>query len=104
MSRVCHSVANEWIEVRGDTAVAESYVIAFTTSPGTSGSMDQLTGGRYLDRVDRRGGEWKYADRRFVLDWTMSQPTTDQSREGMLVMLAKGGRYPDDPVYRHWQV
>jgi hypothetical protein len=102
LKRMYHSVANQIIEVRGASAVAESYVIAFGTAPGGTGDNDQLMGGRYLDRFERRDGVWKYTSRRFVLDWSIDQPSSDRSDAGMLAMLSFGGRFPDDPVYALW--
>jgi hypothetical protein len=46
-----HSIANEWIEVKGDHAVGEHYVIAHMCT----GGQDVMTGGRYIDRYERRG-------------------------------------------------
>ncbi len=100
--RVYHSIANEWVEVQGETAVAESYVIAFTTTPTPTGGSDALVGGRYLDRFERRNGIWKCSHRQFVMDWSMDQPASDRSDAGMLSMLPSGGRFPDDPVYPLW--
>ncbi len=98
-----HSVANEWIDVKGDIAVAESYVIAFTRVPAEAGFTDDLTGGRYIDRFERRDGVWKYTHRTFVMDWTMSSPSTDQTGQGMYESLkTRGGKIPDDPLYEFW--
>jgi hypothetical protein len=98
-----HTVANEWIEVKGDVAVAESYVIAFTMVPGENGYTDDLTGGRYVDRFERRGGVWKFTHRTFVMDWLISNPSTDQTGQGMYESLkTRGGKYPDDPLYAFW--
>jgi hypothetical protein len=102
LTRMYHSVANEWSKVDGDQAVAESYVIAFTTGPD---GMDEFTGGRYLDRFERVGGVWKYNHRSYVMDWTMRQPTTDQSDEpGSMYesLRTRGSSFPDDPVYALW--
>jgi len=103
VEKMFHSVNNEWIDVRGDTAVAETYVIAFTTTPNGDAKTDDFTGGRYLDRFERRDGVWKFTHRTFVIDWHISQPTTDQSGEGLFAQLTTvGRRSKDDPVYAHW--
>ena len=102
LKRMYHSVANEWSKVEGDQAVAESYVIAFTTD---AQDMDELTGGRYLDRFERRDGAWKFTQRSYVMDWTMRQPSTDQSDQpgGMYESLrTRGSSFPGDPVYALW--
>ena len=109
LKRMYHSVANEWSRVEGDSAVAESYVIAFTTAreeaDEASTDMDELIGGRYLDRFERRDGTWKFTHRSYVMDWTMRQPSTDQSDEpdSMYASLrTRGTAFPKDPVYALW--
>ncbi|TCU57904.1 SnoaL-like protein [Novosphingobium sp. PhB57] len=94
-----HSIANQWIEVEGDGAVGETYVIAVSTSRGDE-KTDTLTGGRYVDRFERRDGRWAIADRTFVLDWARSEPSTRDMTGGMYAALdLHGCRGKDDPVY-----
>ena len=50
-----HSVANEWVEVRGDEAVGEHYALAQMVQ----GHTEVLTGGRYIDRYVKRDGKWQ---------------------------------------------
>jgi len=98
-----HTVNNEWIEVRGDKAIAETYVIAYAKQPDGDDYLDQFTGGRYLDQFEKRDGAWKYVHRTFVMDWQTSEPTTDQGDAGMLATLkTRGGKYPNDPLYEFW--
>lgn len=104
MKRMAHSVANEWLQIDGDDAVGESYVIAFTTSAGDDGDVDEFNGGRYLDRFARRDGVWKFTHRTFVPDWSTRHPSSDASDEGMMAQLkTRGTRGPDDPVYGLWK-
>lgn len=103
--RMAHSVANEWVQVDGDEAMSETYVIAMTTSATDDGERDALTGGRYLDRFERIDGAWKFSHRTFVLDWQIQQPSTDQrdDPDGMYAALTtRGCLYPEDPVYSFW--
>ncbi len=93
-----HSVANEWIDVRGDEAVGEHYVIAQMVQAGT----EVLTGGRYIDRYVRRNGRWLIQSRTFVADWNHSHPST-MERDGFYEALTNRGCFgPSDPVYAHW--
>jgi hypothetical protein len=93
-----HSVANEWIEVKGDHAVGEHYIIA----QHTSGGADVMTGGRYIDSYERRGGIWKIKSRTFVVDWTRTDPTT-MTTEGFYEALKNRGQWGrEDLVYAHW--
>lgn len=103
--RMSHSVSNQWIQVDGALAVAETYVIALDTRTEDDGDVDSLTGGRYLDRFENIGGAWKFMHRTFVHDWQIQQPSTDQrdDPDGMYAALkTRGGHFPDDPVYAFW--
>lgn len=94
-----HSIANQWIEVDGDGAVGETYVIAVSTSRGDE-KTDTLTGGRYIDRFERRDGRWAISERTFVLDWLRSEPSTRDMTGGMYAALdLHGSRGRNDPVY-----
>ncbi len=93
-----HSVANEWVDVRGDEAVGEHYAIAQMVQAGT----EVLTGGRYIDRYVKRDGKWLIQSRTFVADWNHSHPST-MEREGFYEALANRGCFGNaDPIYAHW--
>ncbi len=104
MQRMTHTVANEHIEVRRDEAVAESYVVAFTTFEASEGeAVDEITAGRYLDRFALRDGTWKFTERRFVTDFSTRQSAQPESPEAMTAQLTlRGKRSADDPVYAFW--
>jgi 3-phenylpropionate/cinnamic acid dioxygenase small subunit len=93
-----HSVANEWIEVRGDHGVGEHYIIAHSRG----GEQDTMTGGRYIDSYERRGGEWRIASRTFVCDWTATHPTTYEGGGFYEALSTRGSYGSGDPVYAHW--
>ena len=46
---------------------------------GTKGEVpkDLITGGRYIDRYERRDGEWKIRHRTFVVDLATSKESKD---------------------------
>jgi hypothetical protein len=93
-----HSIANEWIEVKGDHAVGEHYILAHSRAGGN----DTLTGGRYIDSYERRDGLWKIRSRSFINDWTAVHPTTFETG-GFYEPLATRGCYGNaDPVYALW--
>ena len=67
MERHSHQITNALIEVDGDSAVSESYVtvVLWMESP----ELTEITArGRYLDRWQRRDGQWKIVHREHVLD------------------------------------
>ncbi len=66
-----HLIGNYSCELDGDTAYTETYCLA-ASDWGTGEHV--IAYNRYIDRFDKRNGEWKIADRRVVLDVTCNAP------------------------------
>jgi hypothetical protein len=99
MHRTQHAISNMLIDIHGDTARAETYCQAYHEIDGPSGRVEMVVGGRYLDRLERRDGAWRIADRTYVMDWNRNIPSTAQWDEGIYAGLRRrGGRLPDDPL------
>ena len=99
MHRTQHAISNILIDIDGDTARAETYCQAYHEIDGPSGRVEMVVGGRYLDRLERRNGAWRIADRTYVMDWNRNIPSTAQWDEGIYAGLKRrGGRLPDDPL------
>ena len=62
-----HNVTSHTSEIDGDVAHAETYVIVVLRL--ADGEPVRVGGGRYLDRLERRNGEWRIALRRVIMDW-----------------------------------
>ncbi|MCG8443112.1 MAG: nuclear transport factor 2 family protein, partial [Caulobacterales bacterium] len=57
-------------------------------------------GGRYVDRLEKRGKEWKIAHRQVVMDWNQNEISTAIWDEGMFKTLTlRGARGPADIVF-----
>jgi hypothetical protein len=97
--RTQHRLANILIEFDGaDAARCESYVVAYHNMPVDDGREDVIFGGRYLDRFERRDGEWRIAYRKLVMDFSQRQSAApDLGVFGSLPIT--GGHYPADPLY-----
>jgi len=65
-----HNITTHTCEIEGDVAHCESYVIGSMVF--RDGKSVSLMGGRYLDRLERRDGEWKIALRRCTIEWALS--------------------------------
>jgi hypothetical protein len=90
-----HYVSNQTIEIKGDEAHVETYFLASLTRP--TGTID-LTGGRYTDRMERRGGNWAIADRIVIVEWAGSLPSgSATSISGSLFVNSTHDR--SDPSY-----
>jgi hypothetical protein len=68
MLAVVHHVGQSNIELAGDVAAGETYVIATYVLPGPDGPRTTMLMARYLDRFEKRDGEWLIADRFVAFD------------------------------------
>lgn len=106
-----HHLANVLIDVQGDVAFTESYFVAYHRIPAdledpqgaladhTPGLEEDLfIAGRYIDRFERRGGQWKIAHRTGVHDWQRWEPADERGFQGPVSGLI-GRRDKTDPVY-----
>jgi hypothetical protein len=90
-----HLLMNHRLQLDGASASAETYFIS-VAKPVDSDRIEQV-GGRYLDRFQRRNGQWRIAHRLVLLDW---QSVGDAS--GMAARLShshRGFRDRNDPSY-----
>lgn len=68
-----HYVTNTHYEISGDKAEGELYFMAFHRM--NEDDKHVWVGGRYLDKYERRGGEWRIAHRSIVWDFVQSHQT-----------------------------
>lgn len=62
-----HNITSHNCAIDGDIAHAESYVLVFALRKENAEIFS--LGARYVDRLERRGGEWRIAHRRMVKDY-----------------------------------
>jgi hypothetical protein len=93
-------IGNALIQVDPDGwhARGETYVICYMQVAAPEGRRDLVIGGRYLDRFERRGDEWRILDRVYALDWNQNVASTDEWETGIYDLLrTRGARSPEDP-------
>jgi len=125
-----HMIGNVHFEIEGDVAFTESYLLSYCSVPGNREAVeavfgkryadqvdwekdlgkthDFIMGGRYIDRMERRNGEWRIARRRVVMDWNrngISRTILDEGIYAHLRPLGERGRtdavYTERPAFRH---
>ena len=101
MTGTTHTIANILITVDGDVAGSESHILAWHGLPaeGDGPAKDLTASGRYVDRLERRNGEWKIAHRIVVFEWTRIEPVGGQFEVGPEVAMVWSRRDRDDPSY-----
>ncbi len=92
-----HRISNVIVDIEGDFAWCESYCLARHRSPGDP-DEDFLWGGRYVDRFERRNGEWKILRRTVVHDYTRFDPV-EKTWEGAPA-FTQGQHSTDDIVFQ----
>lgn len=90
-----HHVTSHTCELDGDTANTETYVLYIHRYK--DGKVVQMAGGRYVDRFEKRDGEWKIAMRRLIMDFRV---LADGSIFGEWDGYEKGTQDKSDFSYR----
>lgn len=75
-----HLLTNEAIDLKGDVAHVETYVtgmLTFREKENKIGSSGLVFSGRYIDRLERRNGEWRISVREFLPHFTMKADTSN---------------------------
>lgn len=70
-----HFLGQSMIDVAGDTDRCETYVLAHHRCERDGATILETFGGRYVDRMERRDGEWKIADRVVLVEWEKAEKT-----------------------------
>jgi hypothetical protein len=83
-TRYQHYLLNHTAEVNGDEAHAETYYLFVATDREPANHMT-LSGGRYVDRFERRDGRWAIVDRVCVVEWNAE--STSLLTEEILALL-----------------
>lgn len=99
--RRVHQVNNIAIELHGNTAAVESSFFALQ-APADAPAKRTLLCGRYLDRFERRIGEWRIAARTVVYDWIEERERPELARSDAVLFGARqpvGCAAPDDMLY-----
>lgn len=71
-----HHLTNQTIHVDGDVAMSESYYSGFMLESHDDGEQRTIQMvGRYLDRLERRAGEWRISERLVVPEMVRYLPS-----------------------------
>ena len=64
-----HVLGQSLIELSGVSALVETQVTSYHRVNMGTADHDVVIGGRYLDRIEKRQGEWRIAQRTMLYDW-----------------------------------
>lgn len=94
-----HDLLNHSCDIEGNTAHCETYYLFVGRNRDNS---NWLAGGRYIDRLERREGEWKIALRCNAIEWSGTLPGEELPFAGAPGLHANGpiARTREDISYR----
>jgi hypothetical protein len=64
-----HVLGQSHIDLDGDRARVETHVVSYHRVNMGTEERDTCIGGRYLDVMEKRGREWRIAERTMLYDW-----------------------------------
>jgi ketosteroid isomerase-like protein len=100
MDQTLHMIANVLITLNGTRADVESYFYGYHRITVEGQKMDVIGSGRYLDRFEKRGDEWRVAERLVMTDWFRQYSDSANWDAGLLGQrIDIGKRCPEDPSY-----
>ena len=71
-----HFNGQSTVVLDGDRATGESYCLAHHLSTGEDGQRTLMIASiRYLDEIVKQNGDWLFAERRLMVDWTETRPS-----------------------------
>lgn len=86
-------------------ADCECYFYGFHRINGPDGKFDAVGAGRYVDKLEKRGEEWRIVERLVVTDWFRQYADSADWSKGMLgIMIEPGGRFPEDESYKRIRI
>lgn len=94
-----HNMMNHTCEIDGDVAHTETYYLFVGRNRDDT---NWIAGGRYIDRLERRNGQWKIALRTNAIEWSGLVPTMPIPFSDVPDIYVNGApsRSKDDPSYR----
>jgi SnoaL-like domain len=88
-----HTLGQSMIALRGDAAKVETHVTSYHRVNTGSEERDTVIGGRYLDTLAKRYGEWRIAARVMLYDWFRDDGVSVDWSQGVMGMPFLAGHY-----------
>lgn len=92
-----HFMGNILIEVEGDTAYSESYVLAFRTDHQADRAYTRTRAIRFVDKFSYRNNVWRISERVVVDDWNRIDEVMESMADTPL--FRPSSKSSNDPVY-----
>jgi hypothetical protein len=99
LEHTTHFLGNMLIEIDGERARCETYVLAIYAQRQQAALTHIVVGGRYLDQMHKRADEWRILRRELVIDWFKAIAEPPTAGQAPVTYAVRGARRPSDPSY-----
>ena len=96
-----HRVTNTVFEFFNDQHAATESLV-FAKHLLLDGASEMVFSGRYLDRFESDGVNWKFKCRHVVMDWSRRRAVVDERAVGSFASLTKGLNNQQDLSWNHF--
>ncbi|GFE90688.1 hypothetical protein GCM10011488_56420 [Steroidobacter agaridevorans] len=79
-----HTLGQSLIELHADSAAVETHVTSYHRIDMGEQHRDVVIGGRYLDRLEQRGAEWRIVQRTMIYDWVSDYGQSADWSKGLM--------------------
>lgn len=90
-----HVLGQTYTELHGETAYTETYFVQHSLRPD---GVAYASPGRYIDRLERRDGEWRVAERKTMMSFFYASEPADEAKR-VASGFDVGSMDHDDPSY-----
>jgi hypothetical protein len=88
-----HVLGQSVINPQGAAALVETHVMSYHRVDMGAQERDVIIGGRYLDRLEERGGDWRIAKRTMLYDWFQDFGVSIDWSKGLMGAPFSAGHY-----------
>lgn len=99
-----HVLGQSYTVLDGDSAKVETHVMSYHRVDMGAGDRDTCIGGRYLDTMARRDGEWRIADRVMLYDFYSDWGQAIDWSQGVMGLPFTAEYFPGRAVGDHSEV
>lgn len=99
-----HVLGQSYTVIEGDSARVETHVLSYHRVDMGAGDRDTCIGGRYLDRMECRNGEWRIADRVMVYDFFSDWGAAIDWSQGVMGLPFTAPHFAGNAVGDHSEV
>jgi hypothetical protein len=88
-----HVLGQSLIDLKGQKASVETHVTSYHRINMGAEERDTVIGGRYLDHLEKRGGDWRIAQRTMLYDWFQDFGVSVDWSKGVMGLPFSAGHY-----------